>query len=42
MQSEIKFGYGATHYCNIPIDICLKNDGRPKKWLVYNNQRWYY
>ena len=31
---EIKLGYGATHYLDIPGRLCLKKDGRPKKWLV--------
>ena len=33
-QSEIKFGYGATHYLDIPGSVCLKKDGLPKKWLI--------
>ena len=33
-QSEIAFGYGATHYLDIPGSICLKKDGLPKKWLI--------
>lgn len=41
-SSEIKFGYGATHYCDIPVDVCLNKDGKAKKWLIYYNQRWYY
>ena len=33
-KAEIAFGYGATHYLDIPENICLKRDGLPKKWLV--------
>lgn len=33
-RSEIAFGYGATHYLDIPGSICLKKDGLPKKWLI--------
>lgn len=33
-QSEIAFGYGATHYLDIPGSVCLKKNGRPKKWLI--------
>ena len=40
--AEIKFGYGAMHHCDIPIDVCLKKDGKAKKWLINYGQRWYY
>lgn len=33
-QAEIAFGYGATHYLDIPENICLKRDGTIKKWLI--------
>lgn len=33
-QSEIAFGYGATHYLDISGSVCLKKDGLPKKWLI--------
>lgn len=32
-QSEIKFGYGATHYKVFGYDICHKADGSLKKRL---------
>ena len=41
-RDEIAFGYGAIHYCDIPKSVCLKKDGRPKRWLVYKGSRWYY
>lgn len=31
---EIKWGCGATHYLDIPASVCLKKNGKPKKWLV--------
>lgn len=33
-QSEIKFGYGATHYRDFELADCLTDDGRLKKWFV--------
>ena len=33
-KGEIAFGYGATHYLDIPENICLKRDGTIKKWLI--------
>jgi hypothetical protein len=32
-KSEIKFGYGATHYKDFPMEMCIKKDGKLKKWL---------
>jgi len=31
--SEIRFGYGATHYRDFPVAQCLKKDGSLKKRL---------
>jgi len=31
--AEIKFGHGATHYRDFPIDQCKKKDGSFKKRL---------
>jgi hypothetical protein len=31
--SELKFGYGATHYRAFLIDECIKPNGDIKKWL---------
>ena len=33
-KAEIAFGYGATHYLNIPRNICMKEDGTLKLWLI--------
>ena len=33
-QSEIKRGYGAIHYKDIPLENCLKSDLTLKKWIV--------
>lgn len=33
-KAEIAFGYGATHYLNIPGNICMKEDGTLKLWLI--------
>jgi hypothetical protein len=30
-QSEIRFGHGATHYRDFPIDDVKKKDGKIKK-----------
>ena len=33
-QSEIRFGYGATHYCNFTIEECCHKGTRfLKKWI---------
>lgn len=31
---EIAFGVGAIHYLDFPGTMCLKKNGKPKKWLV--------
>lgn len=31
---EIKFGEGATHYCDFDETICTKQNGALKKWLI--------
>ena len=43
-KGEIKFGYGATHYLDIPANVCLKKNGLPKKWLINptDGLRYYY
>lgn len=30
---EIKFGYGAIHYRDFPVEECLRKDGKIKKRL---------
>ena len=35
--SEIKFGYGATHYRDFPVAECLKKDGDLKQRLKAKN-----
>jgi hypothetical protein len=33
-KSEIKFGHGATHYKDFPMDLCINiKTGKLKKWL---------
>jgi hypothetical protein len=41
--AEIKFGYGATHYAEIPENVARKADGTIKKWCVgpYDGLRYY-
>jgi hypothetical protein len=46
-ESEIKRGYGATHYLTVDEKDARKKDGTLKKWLKnpYNEldrQRYYY
>ena len=36
-SSEIKFGYGATHYRDFPVSECLKKDGEIKERLKAKN-----
>lgn len=43
---EIKFGHGATHYLDFPIELCKKKDGSLKTrvtgWvdgLIYSRSR---
>ena len=38
---EIKQGYGAVHYIDIPESICRKQDGELKKWCNYSGDRYY-
>lgn len=40
-DAEIKFGEGATHYIDVPVNECMNDKGRPKKWLVINGLRYY-
>lgn len=41
--SEIRQGYGATHYKDIELEYCLKPDLSLKKWLVcpFDGLRYY-
>lgn len=41
--SEIRFGYGAIHYCTFPVALWKHKDGRPKRWIVspYDGLRYY-
>ena len=32
-QWEIRFGYGATHYLDVPMSMVMKPDGRLKRWF---------
>lgn len=32
-MSEITFGHGATHYADMPLDICVSDDGKIKQKL---------
>lgn len=32
--SEIKFGEGAIHYKDFNLDVCMKDNGDYKEWLV--------
>lgn len=32
-QVEIKLGYGAIHFLDVPIEKVLKPDGTLKKWF---------
>jgi hypothetical protein len=33
-DAEIRFGYGATHYMDVPLDACCHPGTRiPKKWI---------
>lgn len=43
-QAEIKRGYGAIHYKDFDLDICLKSDFSVKRWLVcpVDGLRYYY
>ena len=34
---EIKFGYGAVHYRDFPVEECVKKDGSIKKRLKAKN-----
>lgn len=36
-KEEIRFGHGATHYRDFPIDECKKKDGSIKKRLKAKN-----
>lgn len=38
---EIKFGEGALHYLDIPIDKCTHKDGRVKRWVKISGIRYY-
>ena len=40
-QGEIGFGYGCLHYIDLPISQCQKSNGRLKKWVKKDNQRYY-
>lgn len=43
-QSEIRFGYGATHYADFTIEECCFEGTRiPKSWFVspYDGLRYY-
>ena len=31
--SEIRFGYGATHYRDFPVDLWRHASGKPKRWI---------
>ena len=41
-KDEIKFGEGAIHYLNIPESVCRKQNGDLKKWVNFDNKRYYY
>lgn len=41
-QDEIKFGYGALHYIEVPISRALKPDGKPRKSLKWDDGLMYY
>lgn len=30
---EIRQGYGATHYLDVPMSMVMKPDGRLKRWF---------
>lgn len=32
--SEVRFGHGAIHYRDFPVEECVKPDGTLKKWFV--------
>ena len=32
-MAEIRFGYGATHYADIPLETCISDDGKIKAKL---------
>ena len=33
-KAEIKCGYGAIHYLDMPIELWIKPNGKLKKWTV--------
>lgn len=39
---EIKLGYGAIHYLDVPETLVRKKDGNLKKWFVYKDGLRYY
>ena len=39
---EIKFGYGAIHYLDVPETLVRKKDGNLKKWFIYKDGLRYY
>lgn len=40
--AEIKWGYGAIHYLDVPENLVRKKDGNLKKWFVYKDGLRYY
>lgn len=42
-QSEIKFGEGATHYKDFPVELWKDKNGLPKTWIKcpYDGLRYY-
>ncbi len=40
-ESEIRRGFGATHYRDFPLEEVTKPDGEIKKWLKADGLRYY-
>ena len=41
-QSEIKYGYGAIHYRDFPVEEWLKSNGTLKTWIKADDGLRYY
>lgn len=42
-KSEIKFGYGCTHYRHLPVEVCCHaGTGIKKRWFIADDGLRYY
>lgn len=41
-KAEIKFGHGATHYRDFPVEECIHKDRSLKRWIKADDGLRYY